>query len=147
MNIAAALRQLDTQIKAENLEVHQYTLFQGQVGVVLLSSKELPSRPILARGIAIQNPLDEPSPKVRRFWALRRAYHAYKHRVNTEPIESDLPIAQSALRTFRGLNWAVSVYKSQYAPVIPEAGAAHRFESGIMERLNREALGSETRNG
>lgn len=145
MNISAALKQLDSQIKAENLEAHQYTLFRGQVGVVLLSSKELPSRPILARGIAIQNPLDTPSPKIRLFWALRRAYHAYKHRVNSEEIKTDSPVAQTTLRTFRGLNKSIPVYKSQYAPVIPPDGLAHKFESVILERLNREALGQEVK--
>lgn len=136
MNIAAALRQLYTQVKAENLEVHQYTLFHGQVGVVLLSSKELPSRPILARGIAIQNPLDTPSPKIRLFWALRRALHAYKHRVNSEPINYAHQVFVD-----RSL-----VFKSQYAPALPnEESPAYKFESVILEHLNREALGQEVK--
>ena len=144
MNIAAALKQLDTQIKAENLEAHQYTLFHGQVGVVLLSSKELPSRPILARGIAIQSPLDPPSHRIRLFWALRRALHAYKTRMNTEPIKTDFPCGILAARAFTSKNCIV--YKSQYAPVLaPEGTAAHKFESAISERLNREAVGLEVK--
>lgn len=153
MNISAALKQLDSQIKAENLEAHQYTLFRGQVGVVLLSSKELPSRPILARGIAIQNPLDTPSPKIRLFWALRRALHAYKHRVNSEPINlsADYQLEHVPPYRFHALLEATcaafyldgrpTVFKSQYAPTLPETGPAHKFESAILERLNREASG------
>lgn len=140
MNTQAAVYHMDKQLKEQNLKAYAYSIHNGTVYVVLLVDMALPSRSIVAKGIAIQSPYDTLDRQTRRYWALRRALSAWKHRESTEPILIHLT-RHAALRERLAVIYEAftvggrPVYKSQYAPVIPEGGKVRTIELAILERI------------
>ena len=140
MNTQAAVYHMDQQLKEQNLKAYAYSIHNGAVYVILLVDMNLPSRSIVARGIAIQSPDDTPDRQMKRYWALRRALSARKHREASEPILLHLTRNAALLERLAAVYEAFAVggrpvYKSQYAPVVPEGGKARTIELAILEQI------------
>jgi hypothetical protein len=140
MNTQAALLHMDKQLADHSLKAYPYSIHNGTVYVILLVDMALPSRPIVARGIAIQSPDDKLDRQIKRYWALRRALSARKHREASEPILPHMARNSALTERLTVVYKAYSiqdkpVYKSQNAPVLPEGGKARTIELAILAQI------------
>lgn len=146
-----AIKQMEKQLAECGWQAYYYSLYHRTVFVVLLSDTKLPSKAIIARGIAIRSPHDKDVPNwdtIRRFWALKRAIHGAQFGLMktsprlraSEPIRPNSTSDKKRANTLKMVEYAFRVddkpvFKSQFAPVTPTHGKARRIELSIWSKI------------